>query len=53
MTAVCALAKNEKDYLNNDYLPSLTGAKNVVENLLPSSVFVNVKDSSSSDQEKC
>ncbi|KAJ7351071.1 hypothetical protein OS493_037024 [Desmophyllum pertusum] len=46
--AVCELAKNEKDYLSNYYLHSLMGAKNVVENLLPSSVFVNVKDSSSS-----
>ena len=44
--AICELAKNEKSYLNNDFLHSLTGAKNVVESLLPSSVFVNVKDSS-------
>ena len=46
--AVCELAKNEKSYLNNDFLHSLTGAKNVVESLLPSSVFVNAKDSSAS-----
>ena len=45
---VCELAKNEKSYLNNDFLHSLTGAKNVVESLLPSSVFVNAKDSSAS-----
>ena len=48
--AVCKLAKNEKSYLNNDFLHSLTGAKNVVESLLPSSVFVNAKDSSASYQ---
>ena len=50
--AVCELAKNEKSYLNNDFLHSLTGAKNVVESLLPSSVFVNAKDSSTSTGEK-
>ena len=46
--AICELAKNEKSYLNNDFLHSLTGATNVVESLLPSSVFVNAKDSSAS-----
>ena len=46
--AICELAKNEKCYLNNDFLHSLTGAKNVVESLLPSSVFVNAKDSCAS-----
>ena len=46
--AVCELPKNEKSYLNNDFLYSLTGAKNVVESLLPSFVFVNAKDSSAS-----
>ena len=46
--AICELAKNEKSYLNNDFLHSLTGATNVVESLLPSSIFVNAKDSSAS-----
>lgn len=50
--AICELAKNEKSYLCNDYLDSLTGAKNLVEKLLPSSVFVNAKDSSSSYQKE-
>ena len=44
--AICELAKNEKSYLKNDFIHLLTGAKNVVESLLPSSVFVNAKDSS-------
>lgn len=46
--AVCELVKNEKNYLSNDYLHSLTGVNKVVENLLPSSVVVNAKDFSSS-----
>lgn len=47
--AVCELAKKEKDCTNNDYLHSLTGEKDV-ENLLPSSVFVNAKDPCSSSR---
>ena len=46
--AVCELAKNEKSYLNNDFLHSLTGAKKCSGSLLPRSVFVNTKDSSTS-----
>lgn len=41
---ICELVKNEKCYLNNNFLYSLTGVKNVVESLLFSFVFVNVKD---------
>ena len=46
--AICELAKNEKSYLNNDFLHSLTGAKKCSGSLLPRSVFVNTKDSSTS-----
>lgn len=46
--SICELAKNEKQYLDNRYLLSLTGASDVVEKLLPGSVHVISKNPSTS-----
>ena len=46
--SICELAKNEKQYLDNRYLLSLTGASDVFEKLLPGSVHVTSKNPSTS-----
>lgn len=44
MRSICELAKNEKQYLDNNYLLSLTGTGNLVQKLRPSSVNVISKN---------